>query len=351
MVSSATKPGEPRERLRRSAPRSGFGSAVARVCGLRLAGGAALATCMILFGATPAHATFPGNNGRIAFSQGFEDLRGHSQVFTIRPDGGGVRRLTSVASDQSAKAPDWSPDGQEIAYESNQSGSLAIWVMNANGSGQTQLTDPAAGGFADRLPSWSPDGNRILFSRCGRPFGFIAYCDIDVMNADGTGVETLLSAGHWTNLRAEYSPDGTRIAFSGDRNGLFSAVWVMNADGSSPTRLTPRLMQGGGHDWSPDGRRIVFSGLQRGFDGTRPPRINAWTVRVDGSGLKRLTDLRAPQEADLESYSPNGERIVSTPAHCPHSRCFRVMDTDGSHIHRVATGKSETLFVDWGPGS
>src|SRR5204862_4175522 len=91
--------------------------------------------------AQPASATFPGSNGRIAFSQGFGDVGdafardggGHSQVFTIRPDGGAVRRLTSVASDQSARAPDWSPDGRKIAYQSNQSGSFGIWVMKANG--------------------------------------------------------------------------------------------------------------------------------------------------------------------------------------------------------------------------
>ena len=312
--------------------------------------------------AQPASATFPGDNGRIAFSQGFADVQdafatdggGHSQVFTIRPDGGAVRRLTSVTRHQSARAPDWSPDGQKIAYQSNQSGGFGIWVMNANGSHQTQLTDPpadsSAAEFEDALPSWSPDGERIVFSRCREPFGFPPpACDIDVMNANGTGVETLLSAGHWSDSRAEYSPNGKRIAFSGDRGGLISAVWVMKADGSSPKRLTPPRMRGSTPDWSPSGRRIVFSGLQRGFDGTQPPRINLWTVRAGGGGLKRLTDFRASDEADLATYSPNGKKIALIPGDCPRDKCFRVMHANGSHLHRVATGQQrDTLFIDWG---
>ena len=62
--------------------------------------------------------------------------------------------------------------------------------MNIDGSSQTQLTDfKGAEAF---MPSWSPDGQRIVFSKCPEPLGFPAFCDIAVMNADGTGVKKLV---------------------------------------------------------------------------------------------------------------------------------------------------------------
>jgi Tol biopolymer transport system component len=108
-------------------------------------------------------------------------------------------------------------DGKRIAYESNQTGGVQIWAMNAGGTGATQL--PRERGYQDFLPTFSPDGTRIVFSRCGEPFGSIAFCDLDSINVDGSGRRTLLHAGHWTNLRPEYSPSGREITFQSDRGG------------------------------------------------------------------------------------------------------------------------------------
>jgi Tol biopolymer transport system component len=304
-----------------------------------------------------AEATFPGSNGRIAFSQGGPvppvggesgDPSEHSQVFTIDPGGGGLAQLTHVASDQRAGAPDWSPDGQRIVYESNESGSFEIWSMDSNGDNQTQLTNESVG-FEDFLPSWSPNGKRILFSHCGEPFGpgFIAYCDIDVMNANGGGVKTLLSAGHWVNIRAEYSPDGNRIAFSSDRGGLQSAVWVMKADGSEPHRLTPPRLRAVWPDWAPSGKRILFG------DNCCIPHSNLWKVKPNGGGLRQVTHVPSRLDANFASFSPNGRRIaLFFTKGCMNSPCrhFYIFHADGSHHHKVATGKPDTFLTDWGPG-
>lgn len=309
------------------------------------------ATCV---GAAPAGAVFPGSNGLIPFSQAdlvppiggvgqAGDLSAHSQVFTVQPNGQGLTQLTHVANDQAAGSPEFSPDGERIVYESNQSGVFRIWVMDADGDNQTQVVSEE--GFEEFQPSWSPDGEKILFSRCHffEPFGFYDYCDIAVMDANGLNVETLLSHGRWSNVRPVYSPNGHKIVFSSDRGGLQSAVWVMKADGSAPRRLTKPRLEAFWPDWAPDGSRVLFS------DKCCKPDPSLWTVRPDGGGLRRLTDFRTGIAYVFPSFSPNGRRIVtffgSDLCQCGG---IRTLHADGTHRRKITN--QDGFLADWGPG-
>ena len=290
-------------------------------------------------------------NGRIAFSQWDllpgGNLSGHSNVYTINPNGTGRQQLTHVAAAQAAGAPDWSPDGTRIVYESNRTGDYRIWVMNADGSGQRRLAkDP---GFADLEPAWSPDGKHILFSRCDDHLGFILTCDLDVMNASGTGMRRL-AGGHWTYVRGQYSPDGRHIVAGADRGGFLSALWVMRANGTDLHRITRPSLQAFWPGWSPDGHRIVFT------DNCCQFGSNIWTVRPSGKGLRKLTHFGPPLlQGGFASYSPDGRRIVMQfNGKCPARgicRYFYVMNTDGSGLHPVRTGVPNTFLTDWGPAA
>jgi Tol biopolymer transport system component len=287
----------------------------------------------------PALAAFPGSNGKIVFDTAFSH---RPQIFTIRADGTGLRQLTHVAKGHAASSPELSPDGTRIVFTVDGQ----IWVMNVGGSAQRQLTGQA--GFANQQPSWSPDGRKIVFSHCAVPFGFTEFCDLDVMNADGSGLKKLLG-GNWVNQVPEYSPDGRKIAFASNRGGYISAVWVMNASGGGVKRLTDPNLEAGNPDWSPDGTHILF-----GTNCCRP-RSQVWVMNADGSSPHPLTHMPPRGDAPAASYSPDGHKIVlltnlNQLAH-PTLCCWDlyVMNADGSHLHLITTQDAGVTSPDWGP--
>jgi TolB protein len=132
--------------------------------------------------------------------------------------------------------PDWSPDGQQIAFTSHDvndnhlnSVTAEVYVINADGTGQTQLTDNTE---EERGPAWSPDGARIVFMCKAGGADF----EICVMNADGTG-QTPLTENTVPDLTPTWSPDGQKIVFHRPVPGGFE-LFVMNADGNGLAQLT-----------------------------------------------------------------------------------------------------------------
>ena len=205
-----------------------------------------------------------------------------SEVYVMNPDGSGQRRLTSDATDGT---PAWSPDGRTIAFVSRGDGDLEIYVMNPDGNGLRRLTRNAV---RDSDPVWSPDGRRIAF---------VSDWQVYVMNADGSGKRRLTRNGG-QNVAPAWSPDGRKIASErrlgrvkyGPCNGCGRAlsfeVYVMNADGSMPRRLTRRGAQ---PLWSANGRRI-------GFVSERDGNAEIYVMNADGSGQRNLTRTRDRHE-------------------------------------------------------
>jgi Tol biopolymer transport system component len=212
---------------------------------------------------------FPEVTGRIAF---VSDRDGNLEIYIMKADGSDQTNLTNFPQ-SSDEAPAWSPDGSLIAFTSDRDGDDEIYVMNADGSGQTNLTDNAAG--RDAAPNWSPDGSMIAFysDRGGND-------EIYVMNADGSD-QTRLTDNYYEDYDPTWSHDGSRIAFVSNRDGDFE-IYVMNADGSEQTRWTDNSDQDSDPTWSPDDSRIAFESY---LDSIR----EIYVMNADGSEQTQLT--------------------------------------------------------------
>jgi Tol biopolymer transport system component len=176
-------------------------------------------------------------------------------IYTIRSsDGGGLTRITSNPGGED-EGGDFSPDGKRMVFlRSNESGPVGLFVVKLNGSGLRQITPPDfVPDFVDSGPSWSPTGNTILLTTRSDADHRLA---IWVINADGSGLHQLpimpACGGAFSDPKSVscfqpgWSPDGTKIIFTRiSANGTQQNIDTVNADGSGLTQVT----NSGGAQW------------------------------------------------------------------------------------------------------
>jgi Tol biopolymer transport system component len=247
-----------------------------------------------------------------------------------------------------------SPPGTQIVFQASDSTFSDIYVVNADGSGLTNLTDDTA---EDGGPMWSSDGRRIYFLSYNRDGH--ASVDLYAMNIDGTNVHLVVDSVH---SPLAVSPDGTRIAYGAYQVGAPGYpnvdMFVMNADGSEPTLLLdlpcPFPDMGceelNALDWSPDGQQIAYSARWPGHGGYRNGLIGI--VNADGTGDRILPTVQG--HSSDPAWSPDGQRIVyssgeSTTIPAPSGMDLEIMNADGTGRVVVLESGADITSPSWSP--
>jgi Tol biopolymer transport system component len=216
------------------------------------------------FGAGPACPPQPD------YSQGYVWRLDDYDIYTARPDGSDLRRLTHTPGYDAEGT--LSPDGKTIAFTSMRDGDLEIYTMRTDGSHVRRLTHEL--GY-DGGPFWSHDGKHIVY-RAGHP--------------------------------AEGSPEAAdyrRLLTQGLVRPSQMDLWVMDADGSHKRQVTNLGGASFAPYFTPDDRQIIFA---TNFRDPRSRNFDLYLVNVDGSGLDRVTTY--PDFDSFPMFSPDGRKLV-----------------------------------------
>ncbi|HKY59406.1 MAG TPA: hypothetical protein VJP59_00195 [Gemmatimonadota bacterium] len=272
--------------------------------------------------AAPALATFPGQDGLIAYVRG-------GDIWVQSPDGGPARQLT--AGPQVDAEPEWSPDGSELMFSRDG----MIMRMSADGSGIAPVV-------AGQSPQFSSDGRRIAYGDGGRVF---------VAGRDGSSPAPI-TGDDWYRTAEDWSPrDGMILWEVGDDTDSIGGTspagselrWAAPRKDDEATPDREDAVDWESPSWSPDGSRLAFTYELASFnpcaDAGCPPDPDLGINVMDLSG-ERTVVYRSRSRAFDPVFSPDGRRIAFS-----EDGTVNVMDADGSNVRLVGPGETP----DWQP--
>jgi TolB protein len=257
-----------------------------------------------------------------------------SDVLSYSPVDGATRSLPRASEFPSVTAPAWSNDGSRLAVEVIHSYvnpprtqwtdfSSDLYVIggdDATGSSWQALTTDAL----SRSPRWSPDGKRIAYLH--QSARLVSSNDIYIVDAGG-GVPLRVTATSGDYDRPSWSPDGKRLVFTkwGPETG---ALFTVNADGSALTRLTYGDSFDFDPSWSPDGKHIALISSREST--VSQFRFDVFVMNADGSNAKRLTTLQ--DDSRTPEWSSDGRLIMFS-----SGGSLYVMTAEGTSLLRLTT--------------
>lgn len=268
--------------------------------------------------------------------------KNHSAIFLLDY----FRRL-HVELIKDAYTPDWSPDGERLAFYSTRDGGRDLYVMDVFGKRLQRLTNNRANNAS---PSWSPDGLEIAFaSDYGDAYG-IYTMTVDCAARFEECAQRLIPIDQFWYATPAWSPDGNQIAFVttkdttnpiDDSRGN-SNIYVMNRDGTNLRRLTDNPGEDYTPSWSPDSRNIVYSAQNLQY-GTMELMIADTQCSTDCSRLllRKVVD-------SMPSWSSDGSSIVFVDAQSGNIELY-ITDVQGRYLQRLTYNQTDESSPRWRP--
>jgi Tol biopolymer transport system component len=228
------------------------------------------------------------------------NIVGDYEIFSIGVDGTGLTNLsqTPVRADGQGAIdldPTWSPDGSQIAFESDRDalGTFHIYRMDADGSDQIDLSvqEPSTSFVHDIQPTWS--GTKIAFTRTIIDFVHNPF-DVHTMNPD-----TRITSGR-NDSNPIWSPNGLKIAFASGRSGDRVDLFVIDSNGTDEKNLTNGSAEQftTEYSWAPDSTRLVYGDTVG----------DLLVIEIAGGTKLRLTDQPAIDARPV--WAPDGSEIA-----------------------------------------
>ena len=233
--------------------------------------------------------------------------------------------------------PVWAkaPTTEKIAFTSDRDGNAEIYIMNPDGTGQTNLTRHEASDFQ---PAWSPTGSQILFASTRE-----GMSNLYLMDADGANVKKVFN-DFKSRFAPAWSPDGRQISYV--RTDAERELYIASLDAKIEKRIMTVGRFDGYSNWSTDGTRIVFDApLRQGNTASRIHVFNLITRQQEVLlGKVVLTSMSSP------AWSPSGDKIVFTWLQGGNFAIY-IMDSGGNNPERIVNPLAgfSTAHPDWSP--
>jgi dipeptidyl aminopeptidase/acylaminoacyl peptidase len=234
-------------------------------------------------------------------------------IWTVSTSGGAPRRLTNATPgggdprSASDRAPQWSPKGKWILFETGRRGRDSLMVVSDDGMVNAYLSQSPAD---EEAASWSPDGTRISYTERSREYfsGKLNVVKFDPTTGRAADPTTIYTAptdrgGGWSIRKAQWSPDSKSLAVVLQDSG-WDNVYLIPATGGAPKAITHGNWEDGSPEFSPDGKSIAMVSNRN-----TPEFHSIWIQPLDGSVARQL---HPPLDNGVESaptWSPDGHTV------------------------------------------
>ena len=261
---------------------------------------------------------------KIAFSSARDEPR-VKEIYTMDFDGENQRRVTN--SHTLSLAPDWSPDGTKLVYQSYEKDTPGLWLIGKDGGDKRQIPVPTQ---LNASPSFSPDGKTIAF--CGSVRG---NTEIFTVQIDGSNLKRLTENAA-IDSTPRWSPNGRELAFTSNRQGS-PQIFIMDLEGANVRRVS---LAGNWNDeaaFSPDGGRLAFACRNEGdFQICVMDIASGRTVQVSSG----------PGAHEGPTWSPDGSKLAWE-VQRGNSTQIAVGNADGSGSVRTVTSSGNNFSPSW----